>query len=333
MTPEQQGKLFKAFSQTDATITRKYGGTGLGLVISRKFCQLMRGDISVQSEYGKGSTFTVDLPVEVEATSSGRPLSAAEEPPNKLILVIDDDHDVSAMLKRSLSNVGCRVAVANDGKAGLEIARKQRPAAITLDVMMPGMDGWAILSALKSDPKTAAIPVIMVTMLQDRRLGFTLGASDFLTQPIDQERLRQTVSRYCGRSTAYSLVVENDIGSRQLLCRMLEKEGIRVHEAENGRAALEQISAEIPAVILLDLIMPVMDGFEFIQILRQDPRFASIPIIVITAKDLTPEDHADLVDNVERVIAKFAVDRQQLLAEIMAFLSRTALKEDANFLV
>jgi len=197
MTHEQQGKLFKAFSQTDASTTRKYGGIGLGLVISQRFCQLMGGDIAVRSEYGKGTTFTVDLPVEI-AEISRQPSPPASEKSSgklKLVLVIDDDHDAAEILKGSLSKAGYGVAVANDGAAGLEIARKQKPAAITLDVMMPGMDGWSVLTALKSDPTTMAIPVIMVTMLQDRHLGFTLGASEFLTKPVDPRKGSAKLSR------------------------------------------------------------------------------------------------------------------------------------------
>jgi signal transduction histidine kinase/CheY-like chemotaxis protein len=327
MTPEQQGKLFKAFSQTDASTTRKYGGTGLGLAISRRFCQLMGGDISVTSELGKGSTFTVDIPVEVAEATDRQAPPTSESPSRKFVLVIDDDQDASQLLMRSLSKAGYRVITANDGKAGLEIARKQNPAAITLDVMMPGMDGWSVLTALKSDPATASIPVIMMTMLQDRHLGFTLGASEFLTKPVDQDRLRQAVSAYCGHPTAYALVVEDDISSRQLLCRTLESEGIRVHEAENGNAALERIAVETPAVILLDLMMPVMDGFEFVRALRQDRRFASIPIIVLTAKDLNAEERARLADGVQDVIAKSAVDRQELLSEITNILARTVPAE------
>ena len=323
MTPEQQGKLFKAFSQTDASTTRKYGGTGLGLVISRRFCRLMGGDISVTSAPGHGSTFTVDLPVEVAEAASESPLRMSEEPSSAFILVIDDDHDASEILRRGLSKAGYNVTVASDGKAGLEIARRQKPSAITLDVMMPGMDGWSVLSALKSDPGTSDIPVILVTILQDRRLGFTLGASEFLTKPVDQERLRQAVSIYCGLPTAYALIVDDDAASRQLLTRMLEKEGIRVHEAENGSAALQRIAQEPPAVILLDLMMPIMDGFEFIEILRRNHRFASIPVVVITAKDLTDEDRDRLANSVEEIIAKSAVDREKLLAEITAILKRT----------
>jgi signal transduction histidine kinase/CheY-like chemotaxis protein len=323
MSPEQQSKLFQTFSQTDASTTRRYGGTGLGLVISRRFCQLMGGDISVKSAPGRGTTFIVDLPVKVaEATSepSAPPVSA--KPPNKFVLVIDDDQDAAEILQRGLSKAGYNVAIANDGRTGLKMAREQAPIAITLDVMMPRMDGWSVLTALKSDPQTATVPVIMVTMLQDRRLGFALGASEFLTKPVDQERLRQTLSAYGGLPAAYALVVEDDNTSQQLLCRMLEKEGLRVQQAENGKVAFDRLAAEIPDIILLDLMMPVMDGFEFIHMVRQDARFAGVPIVVITAKELTDEDRQRLANSVEEVMTKSALDHERLLAEITAILAR-----------
>jgi CheY-like chemotaxis protein len=202
------------------------------------------------------------------------------------------------------------------------MAREQQPIAITLDVMMPGVDGWSVLTALKSDPKTAAIPVIVVTMLEDRQLGFALGAADFLTKPVDQERLRQTLSACCGVPVTRALVVEDDEANRQLLCRMLEKDGIRVQQATNGKVALDQLAGELPDIILLDLTMPVVDGFEFIRIVRQDARTANVPIVVITAKDLTDEDRQRLAASVEQVISKSAWDQERLLAEITAVLAK-----------
>ena len=324
MTEEQLGKLFQAFTQADASTTRKYGGTGLGLVISRKFCQMMGGDITVKSTPGHGTTFTVDLPVEVaEPHSETAPPAAAPTASSgqlKLVLVIDDDPDATDLLKRNLSKSGYEVVVANSGPAGLEIARKMQPAAITLDVMMPGMDGWSVLTTLKSDPLTARIPVIMVTMLQDRQLGFTLGASEFLTKPVNQDKLRSILAKYCGGAAASILVVEDDPGNRQLLCRQLEKEGLAYEEAENGSIALERIAAAKPGLILLDLMMPVMDGFEFLAILRHNPAYRDIPVVVITAKDLTQEDRERLTGSVNQIIQKGAVDREKLLKDIHAML-------------
>ena len=326
MTQDQVGRLFQAFSQADASTTRKYGGTGLGLVISRKFCQMMGGDITVQSTYGTGTAFTVDLPAdapEAAPESSGSPpKSRAAAADLNVVLVIDDDQDTADILKRNLAKSGYEVIVAHSGAAGLELARKMKPAAITLDVMMPGMDGWSVLTALKADPVTAKIPVIMVTMLQDRQMGFTLGAAEFLTKPVDQDKLRDVLAKYCGKPAAYALVVEDDPGNRQLICRMLDKENIRHVEAENGSVALERITGELPGLILLDLMMPVMDGFEFLRVLRRKPGCETIPVVVITAKDLTPEDRERLTGSVNQIIQKGDVDRDELLQNITTMLAQ-----------
>ncbi len=325
MTQEQMGRLFQAFSQADASTTRKFGGTGLGLVISRKFCQMMGGDITVESTYGTGTSFTVDLPVNAQESAPGSNESApgpgAAAAGRKAVLVIDDDQDTADILKRNLAKSGYEVIVAHSGATGLELARKMKPAAITLDVMMPGMDGWSVLTALKADPATAAIPVIMVTMLQDRQLGFTLGAAEFLTKPVDQDKLRGVLAKYCGKPAAYALVVEDDPGNRQLICRMLDKENIRHAEAENGSVALEKVATEMPGLILLDLMMPVMDGFEFLSLLRRKPGCETIPVVVITAKDLTAEDRERLTGSVNQIIQKGDVDREKLLQNITSMLA------------
>ncbi len=324
MTKEQVGRLFQAFTQADASTTRKYGGTGLGLVISRKFCQMMGGDIAVTSEPGKGTKFIVDLPAAVQEQSPEQASARAQTSPSeqKLILVIDDDQDAADILKRNLTKSGYDVLVANSGAEGLEIARERLPAAITLDVMMPGMDGWSVLTALKSDPTISHIPVIMVTMLQDRQFGFALGAAEFLTKPVNHDKLREVLAKYCGQPATYALVVEDDPGNRQLLCRMLEKENVRYVEAANGSEALERVAEETPGIILLDLMMPVMDGFEFLALLRTRPGNEHIPIVVITAKDLNTEDRERLTGSVSQVIQKGAVDRDKLLHDITAMLAK-----------
>lgn len=326
MTPEQLGRLFQAFTQADDSTTRKYGGTGLGLIISRKFCQLMGGDITVRSTYGQGTTFRVELPARVLEPEATLPTTAS--PPKsgnsrRVVLVIDDDRDAADILKRNLVKSGYDVLTAYSGREGVELARKMKPAAITLDVMMPGMDGWSVLSELKADPALAHIPVVMVTMLQDRQLGFTLGAAEFLTKPVDQAQLAAVLGRYCGSQGARVLVVEDDPGNRELLARMLEKEGYRVTETENGSVALESVASDPPALILLDLMMPVMDGFAFLDALRRSPDFSKIPVVVVTAKDLTQQDRDMLQGSVQQVIQKGAVDREKLLQEISDMIART----------
>lgn len=321
MTPEQLGKLFQAFTQADASTTRKYGGTGLGLIISRKFCQIMGGDISVESTAGQGSTFTVDLPVKVQDLVEA-PAPASVSVTARRVLVIDDDSDATELMTRKLEKSGFQVITANSGIKGLEMAHSEHPDAITLDVMMPGMDGWSVLTALKADPETASIPVIMVTMLQDQQMGFALGADDYITKPVETAKLRQVLLRHIHVDDAQILVVEDDVSNREMLVRMLTKEGFSVVEAENGSHALEQLAIAKPSLILLDLMMPVMDGFEFLKILRETPEVSRIPVIIVTARDLSDIDRVRLNGSVQDVIQKGAMDRDKLLAEVANMLSQ-----------
>jgi signal transduction histidine kinase/DNA-binding response OmpR family regulator len=331
MTPEQINKLFQAFTQADASTSRKYGGTGLGLVISRKFCQMMGGDITVRSESGKGSTFTAILPRVVEDgtaqtqffTKPTASISASSNGP--CVLVIDDDAAARDLMQRSLAKDGFRVEVAADGPAGLALAHRIKPAVITLDVMMPHMDGWSVLNALKADPTTADIPVIMLTMVDDRQMGFALGAADYFTKPIDFTRLHQVLGKYRPASASpMVLVIEDDASTREMLRRTLEKEGWRVIEAANGRAGLTELEKHLPSLdlVLLDLMMPEMDGFEFMESLRRSAQPPRVPVIVITAKDLTGQDRRRLNGGVERIIQKGAATREQLLAEVRAVLAK-----------
>ena len=317
MTPEQLGRLFEAFSQAEASTSKKYGGTGLGLVITRRFCQLLGGAVTVTSEPGKGSTFTVRLPADLS-----EPVAPPAEPPAGsagTVLVIDDDPAARAITRRVLSREGYGVVEAGDGESGLRLARELHPHLITLDILMPGMDGWAVLAGLKADPALAGIPVILQTILEDRNLGFALGASEYLTKPIDRKRLASLVKRYVPSPAAGPvLVVEDDAGTRALLGKALGKAGWQVTEAENGRVALEQMQTSQPALILLDLMMPEMDGFEFLDALRRQQPRRDVPVVVITAKTLTEEDRKRLNGGVERVVQKNALDAESLLAEVRA---------------
>jgi CheY-like chemotaxis protein/anti-sigma regulatory factor (Ser/Thr protein kinase) len=319
MTPEQLAKLFEAFSQADAATTRRFGGTGLGLALSRRLCRMMGGDVTVESEAGRGSTFTIRLPVHVAEPAEEEaavPAAPVERPLTGVgtVLVIDDETAVRDLMQRFLTKEGFRVVTAPGGEEGLRRARELRPDAITLDVMMPGMDGWAVLSALKADPDVADIPVIMLTIVDDRNMGYALGAADYLTKPIDRERVVGVLKKY--RRDLPVLVVDDDAALRQLLRRMLEPEGFTVVEAENGRVALERLRDVAPSVILLDLMMPEMDGFEFVAEFRRHEAWRAIPIVVITARDLSREDHERLNGSVQKILQKGANGRDQLLAEV-----------------
>jgi CheY-like chemotaxis protein/anti-sigma regulatory factor (Ser/Thr protein kinase) len=323
MTPEQMGKLFQPFTQADASTTRQYGGTGLGLAITRHFCQMMEGDISVESAPGQGSTFTIRLPAEVvdpKAAAAPRveapPASALPEGA-PTVLVIDDDPTVHDLLQRFLSKEGLRMVAATGGEEGLRLAKELRPVVITLDVMMPGMDGWAVLTALKADLEVADIPVIMLTIVDNKNLGYALGAVDYLTKPVDRDRLVAVLNKYRRNDPSrLVLVVEDETSTRAMLRRMLEREGWQVTEAEHGRVALARLAESRPALILLDLMMPEMNGFAFVEELRQRGEWRSIPVVVVTAQDLTPEDRRRLNGYVEKILQKGAYSREELLAEI-----------------
>ena len=338
MTQNQMDKLFKAFTQADASTTRKYGGSGLGLAITRHFCQMMGGDVSVESEPGKGSTFTIKVPAVVISSRAGKHDTAmiskdtrvTEAPPGaSTILVIDDDPTVHDLMRRFLTKEGFRVAIAPGGKEGIEMAKELKPDLITLDVLMAEMDGWSVLTALKADPAIADIPVIILTMFDDKEMGFALGASDYMTKPINRDRLVNVLRRHHhgGHQPCQVLVVEDEPSIRQMVRRVLEKEGWTVREAENGRAGLQAVAESKPAVILLDLMMPVMNGFDFVRELRKNQDWQEIPVVILTAKDLTVEDRQQLKGNVERVLQKGDYNREQLLGEVRALVKQRAQPE------
>lgn len=331
MTSEQRDKLFEPFMQADASTTRKFGGTGLGLALTRRFSQMMGGDVTVASEPGVGSTFTLRLPARVVDPKAPPPETVTcetelpDDPGAGIVLVIDDDEDARDILSRFLVKNGFRACTASNGEEGLRLARDLRPIAITLDVMMPHMDGWAVLSALKADPEIADIPVIMLTMVNEKNLGYRLGVSDYLTKPIDRTRLAEMLSRYrLEEASGPVLVVDDDALTRRSTRAALEREGRVVVEAENGHVALARLTDCRPEFILLDLMMPEMDGFEFAAALHANPDWRIIPVVVLTAKDLTDEDRNRLNGYVEKIIEKGASSQDELLQEVRGIVAATA---------
>ena len=325
MTPEQMGKLFGEFVQADASTTRKYGGTGLGLAISRKFCRMLGGDITVESTPGQGSTFTAILPVEAKEPAPkaevpvpvAAPPEAAKQDARGTLLVIDDDPASRELLKRMLEKEGYAVRLAANGPDGIASAKQTKPDLITLDVMMPSMDGWAVLSALKSDPATKDIPVVMLTMVEDRPMGFALGATEYITKPVQKTRLLEAVSKIVAHEADDILVVEDDPMAADIVMRTVQGDGRTCRHARNGREALSMIHQARPALIILDLMMPEMDGFTFLDALRAEgPDFADIPVVVLTAKDLTQAEQESLAGRVMETLRKGAGQRENLLEVI-----------------
>jgi CheY-like chemotaxis protein/anti-sigma regulatory factor (Ser/Thr protein kinase) len=319
--PNKIDYVFEEFSQADDSTTRDYGGTGLGLPISRSFCRMMGGDLTVASVIGEGSTFMIRLPAVVqevpsdpEAADASPPAVILEPGDEPVVLVIDDDPNALELLGRILNRAGARVVTASDGEEALKLARTLRPVAITLDVLMPGMDGWEVLGELKADPKTRNIPVIMVSMTTDRNLGYSLGATEFLMKPVRRDQLINLLDRYAPPGCEqHALVVDDKPENREVLRRALESEGWRVSEAENGQLALNEVAKAPPSLILLDLMMPVMDGFEFVREVRLQEPANEIPIVVVTAKDLTEEDRRRLNGSVVSLIEREGLDPDALV--------------------
>ena len=317
MTAEQIDKLFQPFTQADATTTRRFGGTGLGLTISKRFAEMMGGTITVTSVAGTGTTFTVVLPARVAAVEAIARTTGLLLPPSApAMLVIDDDPGVREMMTKVLLDNGVRPLLAGDGEEGLRLARHHKPAVVFLDVIMPRLDGWAVLAALKGDPDLKDTPVVMMTMVSDQDMGYMLGAADYLQKPIDRDQLAGTLAKYKPAPGGRVLVVDDDPATREVLRRALVKDGWEVDEAENGRQALDRVTAGAPALVLLDLLMPEMTGFEFVRELRKNPDWGGIPVVVLSSKDLTPDERQMLSGTVERIMQKGAYSRDALLAEV-----------------
>ncbi len=328
MTDRQLATLFDAFVQADSSTTRKYGGTGLGLVITRKLAQLLGGDVTVESRLGEGSVFRFEIPesaaapaeLKTAAKRDGAPADAAptqtHDGTKPLVLIIDDDPAAVDLMARTLTNGGYAVLTAPGGAAGVQLARSARPVAVILDINMPDVSGWQVLEELSSDPMTREIPVFVVTINDDRQRGLDLGASEYLLKPVKRESLMGLLSLYLDSDDAEILIVEDDDDSAEILERAAKQAGHRTRRAANGVRGLDALSARIPDVIVLDLMMPEMDGFEFLRKIRGADAWRSIPVIVVTAKALSDEDRGFLSAMADRCHQKGALPPGELVRAI-----------------
>ncbi len=316
MSPEQVGRLFERFTQADESTTRNYGGTGLGLALSRAFAQLLGGDITVDSVAGEGTSFTLCVP----AVAPEQAVEAAPAVPENqltagdLVLVIDDEANQRELMTRFLERQRFAVRTAGDGRTGLDLARSLKPRAILLDVMMPEMDGWSVLAALKADPETAGIPVVMVSFVADAALSASLGAVEAVPKPVDWTRLRSILDQFRA-AEGDVLVVDDDADMRHRLRTVLERNGWTVREAGDGREALDQVRHGVPRLVLLDLTMPVMDGFSFLDRLRILPGCTDVPVVVLSARDITTVERERLSE-ADRILRKGDASLQDIATEL-----------------
>ena len=339
LTEEQKLKLFKEFSQADSSTTRKYGGTGLGLAITKHFTEMMHGSIEIESAPNRGTTFTVTLPQSIENTGEKKApaIAPAEKTPaplpaNTAVLVVDDDPGVRDLLLRYLSKEGYLVECVASGDEGIKRAKEILPMAIILDVMMPRKDGWAVLQEIKNDPTLKSIPVVMYTMLDEKNFGLAIGASEYLIKPVSKEKILQVLEKYKQRAPSeYILIVDDNPDLRTMASRAIQKAGWEVRTAENGKSALALLEIIIPSIIFLDIMMPVMDGFEFLSIFQNREEWKHIPVVVITSKDLMAEERQQLNGIVKKVIQKGDFTPEKLLKQI-SFLIPQLTTQNISFI-
>ena len=315
MTVEQRKKLFVPFTQGDSSVTRRYGGTGLGLAITQKFVQMLGGTIWAESEFGHGSTFVLSLPLITKITPT-KVTTETSQKKDGIILVIDDDAVIRELFQEKLSELGYAVAVAVDGKQGIELADKLRPDCVLLDINMPELDGWQILAMLKANSLLAPIPVIMMSVSNDN--FYAKDAIDCLDKTIIHSQLPTLLKKHSigEQSDSVVMVVDDDKRLRKLLCILLEKKGLQVLTAENGQVALNILKHKKPALILLDLNMPVMDGFELLKHLQNHEQWRTIPVVVITSQELSKEELELLNQHVETIFSKEKFQREDLISHI-----------------
>ncbi|MGG5818968.1 response regulator [Falsiroseomonas sp. HW251] len=322
MTPEQLDRLFQRFSQADASTTRRFGGTGLGLAITKAFATMLGGTIEVTSEAGKGSCFTLRIPVDIRAARAepdepavrlGEAVAAEQDGSAGLVLVVDDDAATRDLVSRFLRREGFAVRCAQDGAEGLAMARALKPVVILLDVMMPRMDGWAVLAALKADPELAEVPVVMVTVVQERGLAFSLGAEDYLNKPVRWDRLKRVLDRFRREvAPGLALLMESDESERAELSSVLAAQGWTVEAVADPQAALARLAAPpVPTVLVMELRAPAVgEGFALLRELRRRPELREVEVIAITEGEVGPAELSELRDAVRTIVPAEEASRE-----------------------
>jgi signal transduction histidine kinase/CheY-like chemotaxis protein len=329
LTPEQRALLFEesADTETDPATTRQYAGAGLGLALARRFLQRMGGELQLESTPGEGTRFTLHIPDrdDVQPAQEARrseptvQVVAGEE---RVVLVIDDDPDVHEIVNRILEREGIQVAGALDGESGITLARKLQPKAIVLDLVMPGTSGWEVLSRIKSDGELAHIPVVVLSTLDDRSRGLTVGADEYLVKPVERQVLLESVRKHISGRDSDVLLVDDDFATRRLMRTFLQRAGLPVRTAANGQEALDRVREQRPGLIVLDLVMPVMDGLTFLRHLRAEAVYDDVAVVVTTAKDLTAAERKNLDASVVAVLDKQASSMEEILQHVAEIAAR-----------
>jgi CheY-like chemotaxis protein len=322
---EDRARLFKPFSQLDESRQAPRSGTGLGLALTKQLVELMNGSVGVESEPGHGARFFVDLPIapqEREPAASG-----GVEADGPLVLVVDDDPAARELIELALTTGGYRTLSVRSGEEALELARRRRPSIILLDVFLPGIDGWEVLRALKGDRETVDIPVMLVTISNDRRQAFTLGAVEHLVKPVERQALLDALARHSfttkvNTRAVHVLVVDDDTRHLELVRAALEPNGFTVHTAATGRAGLDAARAGPADLMLLDLMLPDLSGVEVLAALRGDPITRKLPVLIVTGQSVSAEDRARLNVDAAAVLAKATLGAEQLARAIAQVLER-----------
>ncbi|HRC73310.1 MAG TPA: response regulator [Candidatus Competibacter sp.] len=332
MSPEQLANLFQRFAQADETTTRKYGGTGLGLALTRALSSMLGGRIEVESAEGQGTTFTVTVPTRYEKkvvdAETGRELAPEQKsepgdaPKRKVpsVLVVDDDPSARELLTRNLEREGFAVATASSGAEALAMIQASRPLAVLLDVMMPGLDGWHVLRAIRENPETKDIPVIMQTVLDERNFAYALGASSYLKKPVHRNALAEALQALTINTAGHEvLIVDDDEAANQRLMAMLHRDGWNCRMALNGVEAMKALAEHVPDLVLIDLIMPEMDGYAFIREVRKNPELDALPLVVMTAEDVRSDKVRKLSSETAGIVQKGSMPLADLVADLRRF--------------
>jgi len=332
-----QARIFHEFQQVDGGVDRQQQGTGLGLTLTRRFARLHGGEVRVQSEPGKGSVFTIHMPLQV--VTQGRvvePLASATghsngNPAVPLVLIVEDDPPAGELLSRQLEKAGFRAEVVRSGADVVAKARKSKPAAITLDILLPELDGWEVLNRLKHDEITSSIPVIVISVVDNPELGLALGAVDYFVKPVPAEELVSRLRRFnfvalAGPVKTQVLVVDDERANRDWLTEVLEPAGFGVIPAGGGREAIELARSKQPDLILLDLMMPEVSGFDVVEALRSDKSTSALPIMVLTAKDLSDADKRQLTGRVTSILQRGSTGATELVSHLRQVITPEALE-------